>query len=51
MLQSGLYEVPATLTYEQVIVDYFRAHELIADAKAIVKAILVAIDHGKYYSG
>lgn len=48
MLQSGQYDVPATLTYKQVIVDYFKAHELIADAKAIMDAILVAIDHGKH---
>ena len=46
-LQSGQYKVPATLTYEEVIADYFRAHELKADAKAILQAILVAIDHGK----
>ena len=40
--------MPATLTYGQVIADYFRGHELKTDVKAIVEAILVAIDHGKY---
>ena len=46
-LQSGRFEVPANLTYENVIADYCRGHDIKENVKAFVEAILVAIDNGK----
>ena len=46
-LQSGRFEVPANLTYENVIADYCKGHDLKANVKAFVEAILVAVDIGK----
>ena len=48
-LQSGRFEVPANLTYENVIADYCRGHDIKANVKAFVEAILVAIDNGKSF--
>ena len=47
-LQSGRFEVPANLTYENVIADYCRGHDIKSNVKAFVEAILVAIDNGKH---
>ena len=49
-LQSGRFEVPANLTYENVIADYCRGHDIKSNVKAFVEAILVAIDNGKHLS-
>ena len=46
-LESGRFEVPASLTYENVIVDYCKGHDIKANVKAFVEAILVAINNGK----
>ena len=46
-LQSGRFEVPANLTYENVIADYCKGHDIKANVKAFVEAILVAINNGK----
>ena len=46
-LQSGRFEVPANLTYENVITDYCKGHGIKSNVKAFVEAILVAIDNGK----
>jgi hypothetical protein len=46
-LQSGRFEVPANLTYENVIADYCRGHDIKENVKAFAEAILVAIDNGK----
>ena len=46
-LQSGKFEVPANLTYENVIADYCKGHDLKPNVKAFVEAILVAVDNGK----
>ena len=39
--------VPSHITYENVISDYCRAHELKTNATAIVEAVIVAIDNGE----
>ena len=39
--------VTSHITYENIISDYCRAHELKTNATAIVEAVIVAIDNGE----
>lgn len=43
--RSGV--LPPHITYENVISDYCRAHELKTNATAIVEAVILAIDNGE----
>ena len=49
LLPSATCLVSASLTYKDVIADYCKAHDLKPNIKAIVEAVLVAVDTSKFY--
>ena len=42
--------ISASLTYENVITDYCRAHDLKLNIEAVVDAVLVAVDTGNHFA-